>query len=229
MPRVYISPSTQEHNIGVPPFTNEQAQMNKIVDELMPLLISDGRYVIMRNMTSMTPSQAAADSNEFKADIHIAIHSNAGGGVGTEAYAYGPGTNSERLTKALYGQIAPLSPGADRGVKYKPELTEVGDRVDATSALIELGFHDNVTDATWLANEKKEIAWALYKGVCDFYGYEYIYTFVAKPIAPVTPVVKVTVPDPDIFLTVRCRISKADQAIVDINKLGFAAKKLELA
>jgi N-acetylmuramoyl-L-alanine amidase len=35
--------------------------------------------------------------------------------------------------------------------------------------------------------------------------------------------------DPDIYLTVRVRTSKADQAIKDINKLGFACKKLELA
>jgi N-acetylmuramoyl-L-alanine amidase len=35
--------------------------------------------------------------------------------------------------------------------------------------------------------------------------------------------------DKDVHLTVRVRQSKVDQAIVDINKLGFAAKKLDLA
>ena len=35
--------------------------------------------------------------------------------------------------------------------------------------------------------------------------------------------------DKDIYLSVRVLQSKADQAILDINKLGFAAKKLDLA
>lgn len=39
---------------------------------------------------------------------------------------------------------------------------------------------------------------------------------------------KVIAPD-DIYLSVRVRESLADQAIKDINKLGFAAKKLDLA
>ena len=35
--------------------------------------------------------------------------------------------------------------------------------------------------------------------------------------------------DHDIYLSVRCYQSKADQAILDINKLGFAAKRMDLA
>jgi len=38
-----------------------------------------------------------------------------------------------------------------------------------------------------------------------------------------------TAENPDIYLSVRVLKDKADQAIVDINKLGFACKRLELA
>ena len=174
MPRVYISPSTQEHNIGLPPFPNEEFQMNKIADILITLLIQDGRFVIKCNDSSMDDVYSIAqDSNNFKADVHVAIHSNAGGGEGTEVYAYGPGTNSERFAKCLYKHIAPLSPGADRGIKYNPKLIEVGSSVKATSALIELAFHDNLADAKWIATNHEVIALGLYKGLCDYYGYEY--------------------------------------------------------
>ena len=134
MQRIYISSSTQKHNTGVTPFTTEEAEMNKIADLLMPLLFRDGRFVTARNTPSMNIYQAAKQSNDFKADIHVAIHSNAGGGVGTEVFAYGPKTNSERFAKALYDQIAPLSPGRDRGVKFNKGLYEIGDWVNATSA-----------------------------------------------------------------------------------------------
>ena len=173
MPRIYLSPSTQEHNAGVTPFTTEEAEMNKIADLLMPLLDRDGRYEFKRNLPSMNPYQCAKDSNGFGADIHVAIHSNAGGGVGTEVMTYGPNTNSERLGRALYNQIAPLSPGVDRGVKYNPNLIEVGNHVNATSALIEIAFHDNQADATWIVTSHQSIANGLYKGICDYYGYEY--------------------------------------------------------
>ena len=188
MPKIYLSPSTQEANNGLPPFTIEETEMNGITDLLAPLLIKDGRFQIKRNSPSMNPYQCAEDSNSFKSDAHIAIHSNAGGGEGTEIYAYGSGSNSERLAKCLYDQIAPLSPGSDRGVKYNPKLIEVGDSVKATSCLIELAFHDNIKDATWMAYNAPTIAQALYKGICDYFGYSYEALVVAPVVvASVAP------------------------------------------
>jgi len=185
MNRIYISPSTQQNNAGVGPFTTEENEMNPIADILIPLLNKDGRFTVKRNDPSMDDVYSIAeDSNKFGAEIHIAIHSNAGGGVGTEVFAYGPKTNSERLAQSLYNQIAPLSPGADRGVKYNPKLIEVGSNVNATAALIEIAFHDNLADATWIAYNHAMIAQALYKGVCDFYGYKYLALMVAPVISP---------------------------------------------
>jgi N-acetylmuramoyl-L-alanine amidase len=184
MKNVYISPSTQEANKGVTPFGTEEAEMNKIVDYLDPLLIKDGRFNTDRNETWMDPYQCAADSNNLKADIHVAIHSNAGGGVGTEVFTFGPNTNSEKLGKALYNQIAPLSPGIDRGVKHNPGLVEVGTTVNATSCLIELDFHDSKAGATWIAYNHEMIANALYKGICDYFGYDYKALVVTPVVSP---------------------------------------------
>jgi N-acetylmuramoyl-L-alanine amidase len=187
MPKVYISPSTQEANKGVYPFTSEELEMNKIADLLMPLLFKDGRFSVARNSPTMDIYQAAKESNDFKADIHIPIHSNAGGGggEGTEVWAYGSNTNSERLAKCLYNQIAPLSPGADRGIKFNPKFVEVGDTVKATAALIELAFHDNARDAAWMAYNQPMIANGLYKGICDFYGYDYRALVATPALVPV--------------------------------------------
>jgi N-acetylmuramoyl-L-alanine amidase len=222
MPRIYISPSSQEQNIGTGSFGTEEEEMNKIADALMSLLAKDGRFEAKRNTPDMDVYQMAADSNQFNADIHVAIHSNAGGGAGTEVFAYGSHTNSERLAQALYAQVAPLSPGSDRGVKYNPGLVEVGDRVAGTSALIELGFHDNAADAGWMVQGKTAIAAALYRGVCDFYSYAYQALDGCIPdTSPAT--------DHDIYLCVRVLQSKSEGLISQILELGYACKVLTLA
>lgn len=222
MKRIYISPSSQEQNLGIGSFGTEEGEMNKIADALLPLLANDGRVAVQRNTPDMDVSEMAVDSNNFKADIHVAIHSNAGGGEGTEVYAFGPETNSERLAQALYKQVAPLSPGADRGVKYNPSLVEVGDSVLATSALIELGFHDNALDSVWMVQSTAAIAKALYCGICDYYGYEY------RALATLVPIVVPTM-DRDIYLSVRVLQSKADGLLGQIQAMGYACKVLPLA
>lgn len=226
MNRIYISPSAQESNKGLVPFGTEEIEMNRIADYLIPLLTQDGRFITKRNFTSMDPYQCAADSNYFLAELHIAIHSNAGGGQGTEVFTFGPGTSSEKLGKALYNQVAPLSPGSDRGVKYNPGLIEVGNTVHATSCLIELDFHDSQAGATWIAYNHEMIATALYKGVCDYYGYKYLALTVAPPIQP--PVPPADALDNDVNLVVWVQKSKAQQAVKDINSLGFYVEQFPL-
>jgi N-acetylmuramoyl-L-alanine amidase len=220
--KIYISPSTQDHNTGVSPFTTEEFVMNTISDYFITLLKADGRFDVKRNSPSMDDVYSiASDSNAWGADIHVAIHSNAGGGEGTEVFAYGANTNSERLAKALYNQIAPLSPGNDRGVKYKPGLIEVGDCVKATACLIELAFHDNLNDAKWLI-QYPTIAQALYKGLCNYCIYDY------RALAEK----EITIAedrDPDVYLSVRVRTSKADALVKQILGMGYACKKLDLA
>ncbi len=225
MPRIYISPSSQESNVGIGSYGTEEEEMNKIADALMPLLATDGRFEVRRNTPSMDVYEMAEDSNQFKADIHVAIHSNAGGGEGTEVYAFGPATNSEQLAQALYKQVATLSPGADRGVKYNPALLEVGKRVHATSALIEVGFHDNLLDSEWIVQSTLVIAAALYRGICDYYGYDYRALVVGVP----KDILAVPTDDRDIYLSVRVLQSKSEKLIKQIQTMGYACKVLPLA
>ena len=241
MPRIYISPSTQQDNIGISPFRTEETEMNAIADILVQLLDDDGRFEFKRNSPSMSPNQCAYDSNAFKSDIHLAIHSNAGGGVGTEVYAYAPNTNSEKLSKCLYNKISPLSPGKDRGVKFNKNLIEVGDTVNATSSLIELAFHDNKADATWIANNHQAIAQSLYMGLCDYFGYSYKEIVIEPAISPPVPspeIIKRVIefnapaeyptPDHDVYIAVRVRCSIVDELVRGLRDSGFSTKMIDL-
>jgi N-acetylmuramoyl-L-alanine amidase len=171
--RVYISPSTQEKNTGPNGYIEENAMQeigNLVVKRLKQL-----GFVVFQNKPEMSIQQAVADSNSLAVDIHLAIHSNAGGAQGTEVFAYtlpDKETNSYRLAKCLYDEVAPLSPGKDRGIKDGKQLYEVRE-TNATAALIEVEFHDNEEGAKWITLNYSTIAEALVKAVCKYFNVTY--------------------------------------------------------
>ncbi len=172
MPKVYVSPSTQDHNLGVGGYGTEEQEMNRIADFVCAGLTRHG-ISWRRNNPSMDLTQIGSDSNAYHPDIHVAIHSNAGGGQGTEAWAYGPGTNAERLAKAIYPYVSALSPGADRGIKFKNTFYETGNSIQATSCIVEVGFHDNATDAADIQSRPQAYGEAFVHGICDYFGIKY--------------------------------------------------------
>ena len=75
MPKVFLSPSTQEWN----PYIdggNEEQYMNLIADRMEPYLRSSG-ITYVRNDPDRNVAGAIADSNAGDFDVHLAIHSNA--------------------------------------------------------------------------------------------------------------------------------------------------------
>ena len=75
MPKIYLSPSTQEANLYVDGGTEEEV-MNKLADAVEPYLNSNGiRY--RRNTPQMTAASSIKESNEGDYDLHLALHSNA--------------------------------------------------------------------------------------------------------------------------------------------------------
>jgi len=78
MPYVFLSPSTQEWNRY---YTdgNEELYMNRLADMMEPYLRSSG-INFSRNDPDRNISGVIADSNAGRYDVHLALHSNAGGG-----------------------------------------------------------------------------------------------------------------------------------------------------
>ena len=75
MPKVFLSPSTQEWNSYVTQ-GNEELYMNLIADRMEPYLRSSGiKYA--RNNPSKNVTGAISDSNSEYYDVHLALHSNA--------------------------------------------------------------------------------------------------------------------------------------------------------
>lgn len=169
MRKIYLSPSTQEHNMGVTGYGSEEERMNKIVDYMeRELLRYRDSIQVKRNKPDMTLAEVVDDSNVFKPDLHLALHSNAGGGTGCEVYCI-KGGNAEKAAKIIYDVMSNLTPMPDRGIKDGSHLYECRKTI-APAVLIEIAFHDNPNDANWIIKNNRAIAKALVKAVLTFFG-----------------------------------------------------------
>lgn len=167
--KVFLSPSTQEHNVGAGDYKTEEYRMNQICDVVTNLL----RYnnvTVYRNNPTKSLSQAVLESNLFNPDCHIAIHSNAGGARGCEVFY--TSEKGKTLADKLYKELEPLTPTADRGIKHTDSLYEVVN-TKAVAALIEVDFHDNPDGASFIIGNIEPIGISIARGVCNYLGVKF--------------------------------------------------------
>lgn len=177
---VYLSPSTQEKNIGAGNYGTEEKRCNQICDTTEKVLKQHG-VIVYRNKPTMTLKEVVADSNKKKADIHVAIHTNAFNKVsrGCEVFCHKFNSEGHKLAKMLYAEIAPLTPTPDRGVKQGYNFYGAGKHMyevaqtTMPAALIEIAFHDNFFDAVWILSNIENIGIAIAKGILKHLGISY--------------------------------------------------------
>lgn len=185
--KIYLSPSIQKRNIFCVGGITEAQNSNAVTDILEKALKEKYGFEVKRNSPSMeTISQIIADSNAFDPDIHVAIHSNAGGGRGCEVMC-GYTENSKKLAQYIYNEFVGITPSSDRGVKDGMGLGEIKS-TNAYATLIEMAFHDNTEDATWLINNRQACSTAIEKGICKYFGVNYIADKVEAPVVTPTPI-----------------------------------------
>jgi len=176
---IYLSPSTQEKNVGKGNYGSEEYRMGLICDVTEKILKQHG-VVVYRNKPTMTLREVVKDSNNNKPNIHFALHSNAGGGGrGCEVFCHKFGGEGEKLARAVYNKIAPLTPTSDRGIKKGHNFYGTGKSMyelaytTAPAALIEIAFHDSVPDAVWIVANIETIGIAIAKGILAYFGISY--------------------------------------------------------
>jgi len=201
--------------------------------------------------SSVSLAQRGAMANSWGADYFLSIHFNAGGngsGHGIETYALTSGGQGEKLGKIVQNSLIDTTGTTNRGLKFAN--FQVLRDTNMPAILIEGGFVDNVSDAAKIPTDdyKHKYVIAVSKALCAFTGIAW--RDVYAPVVVTPPVaIQVVVPAPivlapviispviigktiavdDVWLTVRCREHLVKQTIVDIEKLGFSAQRLELA
>lgn len=175
MAKIYISPSSQPANTYSYGNTNEQEQCRKIAAALKQELDRCG-FNSKAGMSGTMYSRVY-ESNEFGADLHLPIHTNACDGkvAGLRIFVYKKGGEAERIAKAIDAELAPITPGTSDGISAQPQLYEVKNS-KGLCVYIEVGFHDNKEEAKWIIEHTQDIAVAIAKGLCNHYGVKYVGT-----------------------------------------------------
>ena len=178
MPSVFLSPSLQENNA----YTgggNEEYYMNLVADAMIPYLDASG-ITVVRSDISGTLGDAIAKSNAGNYDLHLAIHSNAapeslsGQLRGTDVYYYTTSVNGKRAAEIFANNFKLIYPQPSKVCTVPTTTLAELRRTRAPAILIEVAYHDNVQDATWIRNNIEAIARNLSASTADYLGVQFI-------------------------------------------------------
>lgn len=183
MPHVYLSPSTQEGNYYVNSGTEEQ-YMNLVCDQVIPYLEASG-ITYTRNDRTQSAADAIRQANAGTYGLYVAIHSNAapegqyGSKRGIDVYYYRYSQSSRRAAELFAAQMRQIYPLPQNVRTVATETLGEVSRTRATAVLLEIGYHDNVSDANWIKANIAAIARAIAAGIAEFFALP-----LAQPQAP---------------------------------------------
>ena len=167
--KIYLSPSNQTENRYAYGNTTESVQCGKIADACRSALERSGVLVKVGHMSSM--KDKCRESDAFRADLHVPIHTNAFNGKvsGTRMFCFNSNGEGMKACKAIFNRLAPVTPGTSENIRVDASLYEV--RVpSAPTAYVECEFHDNPTASKWIVENTGLIGESIAHGICDYYG-----------------------------------------------------------
>ena len=172
--KVYISPSDQTENRYAWVNTNEHVQCQRIAEAEAAALRRSGVEVKVAALGS-TMAQRCAESDAWGADIHNCVHTNACNKqvMGTRLFCYVIPGKGYDACKAVFNELAPLSPGTSENIQANSRLYEVRTPA-APTVYCECEFHDTVEGAKWIVEHTTEIGEAIAKGLCKYLGVKYV-------------------------------------------------------
>ena len=173
MKKIYLSPSDQTANKYAYGDTNEAVQCRRIADELEKALKRCG-FAVKNNKTDSMQARVK-ESNEWGADLHVPLHTNAYNGKvsGTRIFTYNTSGNGYKCAKKIFEYLAPVTPGASESISVYDDLYEVK-YTAAPCVYIESEFHDVAIVARWIINHVGDIAEAICKGICAYFDVKYV-------------------------------------------------------
>ena len=201
--KIYLSPSNQTANKYAYGNTNEAVQCRRIADALEIALKRCGFEV--KNNQKDAMKDRVAESNAWKADLHLPIHTNAYNKktTGARLFSYNATGEGRKACRAIFEFLAPITPGINESISSYPSLYEIK-YSSAPCAYLECEFHDNAESAKWIVENVEEIAEAICKGICKYFGVTYKKPVVvvkdepkkpeANSVSPNTSTVKITLP-----------------------------------
>ena len=178
MPKIYLSPSTQQANSYVTG-GSEEYYMNLLADALEPYLKASG-IDFVRNDPNQTAAAAIRESNAGDYDLHLALHSNAappdlsGKLRGIDVYYFPGSKKGEDVSEIIANNFEDVYPLPDRvRTLTTTRLGEVS-KVRAPSTFLEIGYHDNPEDAQWIISNIPTIARNIAKSLTEYFDIPFV-------------------------------------------------------
>ena len=181
MPRIFLSPSTQEYNPYITGRGSEEYFMNLIADAMEPYLLAN-TIRFTRNTPDMTAASSIRLAHSGSYDFYLALHSNGstdgsreGTVRGVIAFYYPTSANGRRAADIFVQGLKEIYPLPDKF--YAMATTTLGKMRQPymPSVLRELGYHDNTADALWIQENIQNIAENLVQSLTEYFGLPFIY------------------------------------------------------
>ena len=149
-------------------------------------------------------------------DCHVSLHTDAGGATGTTVFHFPGDPHGESLARFIYDRLAPLSPGADHGVRARGDLYALTG-TDAVAVLVEAAPHDRAESAAWIKESTESIGRAYADGICMWLGVPF-----ATPVTQHTPPPVSLKPNPLEVFMAQLSQSQLDQLLADVHTIADA-------
>ena len=165
--KIYINPSVQYKNLYASDLGNEGEHMREISIILTDMLVDYTNFVVYANNSypGLSLSDSIKESNSYDVDYHIALHSNAGGGKGSEGWH---SNSSKKLTNSILTELDEILPYKTRGLKDGSKSLYEIKNTKSCATLIEVLFHDDYDQAKFIILNYYSIAKAIFEGIVSY-------------------------------------------------------------
>lgn len=171
--KIYISPSDQVRNLYAYGGTNEAIQCRRIAAACKIALERCG-FEVKTNFAdgSNAMYDRVKESNAWGADLHVCIHTNAGGGTGCVVFVDELDERHKKYAQPVYDAVSAITKADEKYGVRKANFYEIR-KTTGLCVYCECEFHDNATDAKWIIEHVADIGEAIAKGICKGAGVAY--------------------------------------------------------
>ena len=173
--KIFISPSNQNGNLYAYGNTNEAEQCGRIGKAVKTALERCGFQTKLEQYDTM--QNRVTHSDQWGADMHLAIHTNATGqhtAGGTQVFFYAYNGFGNVACQKVFEELKDITPGSNAEVCKKYSALYEVYKPNATSVYCEVEFHDVAAYAKWIIENTEAIAEAIVRGICKFYTVDYV-------------------------------------------------------
>ena len=140
----------------------------------------------------MTAGSSIREANQGDYDFYLALHSNGApeGRYGEErgiiAFYYPGSAQGQRAAELIAAELRKIYPLPNKVTTRSPTTLGEVRQPKAPAVLVEIGYHDNYSDAQWVEGHMDAIAQQLARALTEFFGLPFIY-----PMDPIAGTVRV--------------------------------------